>query len=511
MLYGKDKLFPKRGTAFRTRKLLSFLGVISDTDGRPRFDEFGRKYRTGGYKVVRRGPHRNAGEGVSKAFRSRLDHTRSEWWTLLSDQRTYDEYSHTGKQFRKDFRVPRCVFDELLSECQQSPALANKPEGPGHGHGQHRVPTSMKLLACLYVLGKGCDFRTARLIAHVHETTLERFYHKWTSFCADGPIYTSWVHMWEDTAALQADMDVYSKLGLPGACGSMDASHLPWARCPRKQTALHKRPLDGYPTLAVNMIVSNRRRIMHTTGVHPGTRNDKTLVKYTMPVVAMRRDSLMVGSSKFSSFRYSLRTNSGDISCSGPYLVTDGGYHKWRVLQCPAKFSSNRALLRWSKRVESVRKDVECTFGILKCRFRILRIPMEFKHAISIENTFKTCCMLHNRLLHHDGLDTIGDAESDWLAAEFTPEVQLAERTKLDELVKRYRNVRSSIDSPELEIDTEWGELRMKLVEHYGAVQQPRWCRRAADCRPRPHITPGFTVEDSDDAGEDAFEPEEDW
>lgn len=30
-------------------------------------------------------------------------------------------------------------------------------------------------------------------------------------------------------------------------------------------------------------------------------------------------------------------------------------------------------LSRWSKCVESIRKDVECTFGILKGRFRILK------------------------------------------------------------------------------------------------------------------------------------------
>jgi hypothetical protein len=28
--------------------------------------------------------------------------------------------------------------------------------------------------------------------------------------------------------------------------------------------------------------------------------------------------------------------------------------------------------------MESVRKDVECTFGILKCRFRILRNPIPY-------------------------------------------------------------------------------------------------------------------------------------
>ena len=32
----------------------------------------------------------------------------------------------------------------------------------------------------------------------------------------------------------------------------------------------------------------------------------------------------------------------------------------------------------WSVQMESVRKDVECTFGILKCRFKILSNPIPY-------------------------------------------------------------------------------------------------------------------------------------
>ena len=70
-------------------------------------------------------------------------------------------------------------------------------------------------------------------------------------------------------------------------------------------------------------------------------------------------------------------------------------------------------LLKWSKRMESVRKDVECTFGILKVRFRLLRMPIMLKDKNAISAIFEVCCMLHNRLLDHDNLNTIGDLESD--------------------------------------------------------------------------------------------------
>ena len=56
-----------------------------------------------------------------------------------------------------------------------------------------------------------------------------------------------------------------------------------------------------------------------------------------------------------------------------------------------------------------MRKDVECTFGILKGRWRILKVGVSLygnKRGLdTVDNTWKTCCALHNMLLEEDGLD----------------------------------------------------------------------------------------------------------
>jgi hypothetical protein len=87
----------------------------------------------------------------------------------------------------------------------------------------------------------------------------------------------------------------------------------------------------------------------------------------------------------------------------------------------------------WSVQMESVRKDIECCYGILKVRFKILAYPIQFHsgkhkgkfvrdfsftlfHFISffnvcemqdyvrkINNTVWACCVLHNLLLSYDG------------------------------------------------------------------------------------------------------------
>ena len=60
----------------------------------------------------------------------------------------------------------------------------------------------------------------------------------------------------------------------------------------------------------------------------------------------------------------------------------------------------------FSKWVESMRKDIECAFGILKGHFRILKYGMIFQKVEHCDMLFKTLCALHNLLIKEDGLDT---------------------------------------------------------------------------------------------------------
>lgn len=68
----------------------------------------------------------------------------------------------------------------------------------------------------------------------------------------------------------------------------------------------------------------------------------------------------------------------------------------------------------WSKWIESVRKDVECTFGILKGRFRCLKLPIFYQSKEVIDNMFFTCCILHNILLNVDGYDSRWEENVNW-------------------------------------------------------------------------------------------------
>ena len=51
-----------------------------------------------------------------------------------------------------------------------------------------------------------------------------------------------------------------------------------------------------------------------------------------------------------------------------------------------------------------MRKDVECTFGILKGRWRILKSGVRLHGVDAVDSVWFTCCALHNWLLEVDGL-----------------------------------------------------------------------------------------------------------
>ena len=70
----------------------------------------------------------------------------------------------------------------------------------------------------------------------------------------------------------------------------------------------------------------------------------------------------------------------------------------------PAKDATTRDEVLWSEWIESIRKDVECFFGVCKARFRFLRNPVEYGLS-TVDCAFRTSCILHNMLLAYDGYD----------------------------------------------------------------------------------------------------------
>ena len=85
---------------------------------------------------------------------------------------------------------------------------------------------------------------------------------------------------------------------------------------------------------------------------------------------------------------------------NGMYLICDNGYLRWPTTICPFTRTSNSSPEGYfSTNIESVRKDVECTFGIIKKRWRILNNGFYQRDIVKCEKIFVTCCCLNNFML----------------------------------------------------------------------------------------------------------------
>jgi hypothetical protein len=139
---------------------------------------------------------------------------------------------------------------------------------------------------------------------------------------------------------------------------------------------------------------------MHVSKYFYGTWNDKLItVNDTFPMEVWNGQ-------RFAHVRYVLFNKNGvPITYQGVWIAVDGGYQKVACFIDPMHNRYGFPEVVFSEWLESVRKDVECAFGILKIRFRFLRGFVVYHDATTIENAFKTAAMLHNMLLEWDQLD----------------------------------------------------------------------------------------------------------
>ena len=150
---------------------------------------------------------------------------------------------------------------------------------------------------------------------------------------------------------ISSSTDIHRRLGLPGCIGSTDCVYIRSERCHASERSNHKGK-EGSATLSYEVTVNHRKKIIADTIGHPGCRNDKTVVKFDGFV------TLIHDRGPYSDVEFDIKKYDGTITKGkGLYLIVDGGYQKWRCLQCPLKHTSIPKGALWSKCVESVRKE----------------------------------------------------------------------------------------------------------------------------------------------------------
>ena len=228
-------------------------------------------YQKGHFKTKKR---RNK---TSRVF----DYWGSQWGLLLNNPQTMDILSYEGRLFRRRFRLPFPVFKEILvPKCEEFNIFDN--ENPG----KVIIPLEIKLLGCLRILGRDSCADDINELSGIPGSSMNHLFKK---FCTNfvQRIYPQFVKL-PDKNKLKKIMEVYTKLGAPGACGSMDCTRTKWDMCPVdiRQSAIGK---EGYPTLVFQVIVDHSRLIHYCSHYFLGGNNDcNTTYNDEFPRMVMR-------------------------------------------------------------------------------------------------------------------------------------------------------------------------------------------------------------------------------
>jgi hypothetical protein len=157
-------------------------------------------------------------------------------------------------------------------------------------------------------------------------------------------------------------------------------------------------------TFNFNLTCNHRHHILHsTTNGGPGRWNDQSMVRLDTFVSGIRDGSVL----EDCDFELLARGKDGKVKSLcflGAYLIIDNGYLNWSCTVPPFGVTNDVNEIRLSKWLESMRKDVECTFGLLKGSWRILKSGVRIYGVDLVDHIWFTCCALHNWLLEVDGL-----------------------------------------------------------------------------------------------------------
>ena len=307
-------------------------------------------------------------------------------------------------KFRLRFRMAYESFQKHLKEVKESALFQQWSETTADASGQISSPIELLLLGTLRYLGRGWTLDDVEEATTISQETHRRFLHVYI-YWGSTVFYDKYVSMPATSEEIAASSVEFFIAGLAGCIGSSDATHIGMNRCQYRLRQHHNSFKLPMPTRTYNITTNHRRRILSSTRGHPGRWNDKTLVLYDQLATDLR-DGKRYDDLEFTLFETAEDGSIKSVKYTGAWLIVDNGYLAWPTHVPPFKTYAAYKELRFSKWVESMRKDVECTFGIMKGRFRILKTGIPLHGIEATDRIWLTCCSLHNFLLEEDGLDS---------------------------------------------------------------------------------------------------------
>ena len=325
------------------------------------------------------------------------------WYMLYVRNSPLNE--RMSQQFRYRFRIPYESFLSLYDDITNHPCFAQWSRSDAVGDKPANI--KLLLLGCMRYIGRAWTFDDIYEANGISISTNRHFMMCFMEY-GSSVLYKKWVIDATLNRDIAVQESVFRNAGFNGCIGSSDGTHIPMLKCAQWACNNHKGFKLNVPARTYNVTVDHSRRILASTTGHPGTWNDKTLILFDEFITGVHTGSI------HKDFIFHLKEKDADgkvvdVAYRGVWFIVDNGYLSWSCTVPPSGNGTTYEIIRFSEWLESIRKDVECTFGIMKGRFAILRYGLRFQSIVKCDQMWLTCCALHNLLLDYDGLDSNWD------------------------------------------------------------------------------------------------------
>ena len=331
-------------------------------------------------------------------------------WYLLYVKTTPQD-DRLKKIFRNRFRVPHYYFTQLADEISENELFSRWKNSDAVGDKPSNI--KLLLLGSLRYLGRSWTFDDINEANGISREVNRIFFLCFIEF-GSSSMYKKYVIDVANSINISNHEQLFGLAGMNGCIGSGDATHISMLNCPSWAANSHKGFKLNLPARTYNLTVAHTKLILCSTTGHPSTWNDKTLVLYD-PLLSGVKEGTKYNDFIFKLYEKQLNGQIREVEYQGVWFMVDNGYLDWSCTVPPVKNATSFQTIRFSEWLESMRKDVECTFGILKQRFSVLRHGVRLGSIKNVDQIWLTCCALHNMLILIDGMDEnwgIGESQN---------------------------------------------------------------------------------------------------
>ncbi|GJV54131.1 ALP1-like protein [Tanacetum coccineum] len=180
--------------------------------------------------------------------------------------------------------------------------------------------------------------------------------------------------------------------------GSIDCMHWEWRNCLVSWQGQYGRGDKKYPTIMLEADASQDLWIWHTFFGIASANNDINVL-----------DNSSLFDDLLEDITLAVPFVVNRVGFENRYYLPDGIYPRWISFVKSFTVANDVKHSYFKKCQESARKDVECAFGVLQGRWRIIQQPTRQYHFNSIRRIMYSCIIMNNMILEDQHM-----AISDW-------------------------------------------------------------------------------------------------